>query len=143
MPERVQAPSVERLDRVELPPSRLVDEPCGGIQELLARTGRIVPLMAGLVDLDRRVVVRRGRQVTLSPMELRLLEALIDQAGEPVPRAQLLVEVWGYSPNVQTSTVETTMNRLRRKVEPDPSNPAYVVTVRGAGYMFPSKPTPP
>ena len=59
--------------------------------------------------------------------------------------AELVREVQGYEADhwEARSIIRVHVRRLRQKLEPDPSNPAYVVTVRGAGYMFPSKPTPP
>ena len=79
-------------------------------------------------------VYRRGFPVSLRPKEFELLMALLRRGGEIVPRLELLRDVWGYDADVVSRTVDTHIAELRRKLEDDPANPRYIVTVRKAGY---------
>ena len=81
-------------------------------------------------------VYRRGFPVTLRPKEFELLMALVRRGGEIVPRLELLRDVWGYDADVVSRTVDTHVAELRRKLEDDPANPRYIVTVRKAGYRI-------
>ena len=88
------------------------------------------------IDRQARFVKRRGEPVALSPKEFDLLDALVQRAGAVVKRSDLLREVWGYSGFVATRTVDTHVAQLRRKLESDVSNPAYILTVQKAGYRI-------
>ncbi len=88
------------------------------------------------IDFGRREVRKRGELIPLRPKEFDLLEAMIQRADRIVSRRELLERVWGYDADVQTRTVDTHMVELRRKLEADPANPRYIVTVRKAGYML-------
>jgi two-component system, OmpR family, KDP operon response regulator KdpE len=88
------------------------------------------------VDLHRRHVHVDGRKVHLTPTEFKLLAVLMENAGRVVPQRDLLEQVWGqeyvddiYYPRVYIS-------QLRRKIEPDPSNPVYILTEHRVGYRF-------
>ena len=65
-----------------------------------------------------------------------LLRALAEREGEAVTRGELLETVWGLRPDTNTRVVDTFVVRLRRYVEPDPSRPRHIVSVRGHGYRF-------
>jgi two-component system KDP operon response regulator KdpE len=100
-----------------------------------------IALDACTLDLDRRTVTRRtGEVVRLSPIETALLRYLVDRAGQVVPSPQLLTDVWGYAPGVTSRTVKTTVGRLRRKIELDPTLPVSLVTVPGVGYALDRSP---
>ena len=86
------------------------------------------------VDPGTRTVLRGGAEVGLRPKELDLLVALIQHNGRVVSRTELLREVWGYETSVVSRTVDTHIAELRRKLEPDPSAPRYLLTVRKTGY---------
>jgi DNA-binding response OmpR family regulator len=88
------------------------------------------------VDPANRVVTLRGQPVELAPMEFDLLIALLRQDGDVVSRLALLREVWGYSEDVVSRTVDTHIAELRRKLEDDPSTPRHILTVRKAGYRI-------
>ena len=77
-----------------------------------------------------------GTPVHLTPIEFKLLYTLMVNAGKAMPKNELFVDVWGYEFIGGTNLVEVTVRRLREKVEPDPSNPTYILTVRGMGYRF-------
>jgi len=81
-------------------------------------------------------VYRRGFLVGLRPKEFELLMALLRRGGDVVPRLDLLRDVWGYDAEVVSRTVDTHVAELRRKLEDDPANPRYIVTVRKAGYRI-------
>ena len=81
--------------------------------------------------------VQRGAElVALRPKEYELLLALARRAGRVVTRAELLTEVWGYSDDVMSRTVDTHIAELRRKLESDPTAPRHVLTVRKVGYRL-------
>jgi len=88
------------------------------------------------VDLTRQRVIRGDVSISLTTMERRLLEYLINHVNEVVTREALLENVWEYSASAQTHTVRTTVNRLRAKIERDPSDPVHLQTIRGTGYQL-------
>jgi len=88
------------------------------------------------VDRDSCRVQLRGREVTLTATEFRLLEFLISRPGVVYSREQLLDAVWGHDRAVTDRTVDVYILRLRQKLEPDPANPTFIRAVRGFGYSF-------
>ncbi|WP_432571558.1 winged helix-turn-helix domain-containing protein [Kineococcus sp. SYSU DK005] len=88
------------------------------------------------MDVDRHVVTVRGEQVPLPLKEFELLEMLLRNAGRVLTRVQLIDRVWGSDYVGDTKTLDVHVKRLRAKIEPDPSNPRHLVTVRGLGYKF-------
>ncbi len=88
------------------------------------------------IDLDRRIA-KRGRYVLeLTAKEFDLLAHLMQHPARVFTRAQLLDQVWGTTHDTFEHTVNSHINRLRGKLEPDPTRPRYIVTVWGAGYRF-------
>lgn len=89
------------------------------------------------VDLEQMRVYRRGTPVELTPTEFRLLRYLLKNADRPLSRDNLIEAVWGYDSDVgYDRTVDVHMRHLREKLEDDPANPRWFVTVRGIGYKF-------
>jgi len=88
------------------------------------------------VDFDARRVTRDGADVQLSPLEFRLLERLVANADRVLVANELLQAVWGPSFGDADEALRTAIARLRRKIEPDPDHPRYLITVRGVGYSF-------
>ncbi|MEW6181220.1 MAG: response regulator transcription factor [Chloroflexota bacterium] len=88
------------------------------------------------VDLDRREVRREGQPLALTPTEFRLMEVLARNAGKAVAETDLVREVWGAYRQENTTTVRRYIFLLRKKVEPQPDEPRYIVTVRGYGYRL-------
>jgi DNA-binding response OmpR family regulator len=89
------------------------------------------------LDLERLRVTRGGRSVELTPTEFRLLRYLATYPNRPFSRAALIEAVWGYASDVGSDrTVDVHMRHLREKLEDDPANPRWLVTVRGIGYKF-------
>jgi two-component system alkaline phosphatase synthesis response regulator PhoP len=88
------------------------------------------------VDFVKSSLTKKGEVIGLSERESRLLQHLIESRGEIVSRDELLHEVWGYSSPPMTRTVDVHIAWLRQKVEDDPANPRFIVTVHGQGYRF-------
>ena len=116
-----------------------------GLLELLARVEVLLRRKApriverfGEVEVDSalRTVTLRGRPVDLAPKEFDLLVALLGRDGSVASRIALLTEVWGYSDDVVSRTVDTHIAELRRKLEDDASAPRHILTVRKAGYRI-------
>jgi two-component system, OmpR family, alkaline phosphatase synthesis response regulator PhoP len=91
-----------------------------------------------VVEPDARRVTQRGEPVLLAPREFALLLALARRRGAVVTRSELMREVWGHRGLVLSRTVDTHIGELRRKLEPDPANPVYILTVRKTGYRVQS-----
>lgn len=83
-----------------------------------------------------RKVLLRGQPVTLTTTEFDLLLYLAEHPGRPFTRASLLSTIWGYEFSGYEHTVNSHINRLRAKIEGDPSNPRFILTVWGIGYRF-------
>jgi len=92
----------------------------------------------GDVEADfRRFELRRGgRAVGVTPIELKLLACLVRHRGAVLSRAQLKDEVWGTDFAMTDRVIDTHVANLRKKVEPEPAAPCFVVSVRGVGYRF-------
>ena len=90
------------------------------------------------VDLLNLCGTRGGVELAFTRRETEILKYLASNAGRPVPRHELLHKVWGYARNadIETRTVDIHVAKLRRKIEPDPAQPRFLVTVRGAGYRL-------
>ncbi|HEY2273159.1 MAG TPA: response regulator transcription factor [Jatrophihabitantaceae bacterium] len=88
------------------------------------------------MDVERHVVTVDGHLVSLPLKEFDLLELLLRNAGRVLTRGQLIDRVWGSDYVGDTKTLDVHVKRLRAKIEPDPGNPKYLVTVRGLGYKF-------
>ncbi len=89
------------------------------------------------VDMERLQVTRRGKTVNLTPTEFRLLRYLVSNPGRPFSRDELIQAVWGYASDVGSDrTVDVHIRHLRQKLEDDPANPRWLLTVRGVGYKF-------
>ncbi|HXM38625.1 MAG TPA: response regulator transcription factor [Gemmatimonadales bacterium] len=118
-----------------------------GVLELLARVEALFrrvaappPSFERFGDIEvltpSRTVLRRGETVALTPKEYDLLVALLRRGGACVTRGELLTEVWGYSADVMSRTVDTHIAELRHKLEDDPANPKHILTVRKTGYRL-------
>jgi two-component system response regulator RegX3 len=88
------------------------------------------------MDVERHVVAVDGAPVALPLKEFDLLEYLLRNAGRVLTRGQLIDRVWGSDYVGDTKTLDVHVKRLRAKVEPDPANPTFLLTVRGLGYKL-------
>lgn len=102
-----------------------------------ASQGEIINFGEVELDLEQLRVTRAGQQVYLTPTEFRLLRYLASRPNRPVSRETLIEAVWGYDSDIGSDrTVDVHMRHLRQKLEPDPADPTWLVTVRGVGYKF-------
>ncbi len=88
------------------------------------------------VDFDRRTVAVSGAETELTYVEFEILSALVRAAGKALSRESLLEAVWGDAAYRDPRTVDVHIRHLREKLEPDPSEPLHLFTVRGVGYRF-------
>ena len=93
------------------------------------------------IDVARRSVAVAGAPVELTAREFDLLLFFARHPGRVFSRMQLLDKVWGYNHEGYEHTVNSHINRLRAKIEPEPARPRYVLTVWGVGYKFAESPT--
>jgi DNA-binding response OmpR family regulator len=139
---------VDKVVGLELGADDYVTKPFS-IRELLARVKAVLRRTSVVpkeldqhsfgdveVDLRRCRVLRSGKALDVSSKEFELLKYFICHAGETLSRHQLLEDVWGYEHYPTTRTVDTHLVRLRQKLEPNPEQPQYFLTVHGTGYRF-------
>jgi DNA-binding response OmpR family regulator len=88
------------------------------------------------VDLDRRVVLRRGEEIKMTRAEFNLLTFFLQNPERALTRDVILNSVWGYESFPNTRTVDAHVVRLRQKLEPDSEAPRHFVTLHGVGYRF-------
>jgi len=96
----------------------------------------VVEVAGVRMDVERHEVSVRGEKIRLALKEFELLEMLLRNAGRVMTRGQLIDRIWGADYVGDTKTLDVHIKRLRSKVEPDPSVPAHLITVRGLGYKF-------
>lgn len=88
------------------------------------------------LDFVRCELRRAGKRVELSALEYKLLSAFVKREGRLLTRTQLLDEVWGTDTHVTDRVVDNQVTNLRKKIEPDPERPRYLLALRGLGYRF-------
>lgn len=138
----------DRLIGLELGADDYVSKPFSP-RELVARVRAVLRrtqgepetpqvLTAGdiVVDLTRHTVTVQGKEVNLTPTEFDLLTVLVQNPGRVYSRLQLLDRVQGYAYEGYERTIDAHIKNLRQKIEPDPKNPRYIMTVYGVGYKF-------
>ncbi len=89
-----------------------------------------------VIDVPRRRVRVDSRDVDLTDQEFRLLHLLATHAGIVFSREALLAKIWRGDTYVTVRSVDTLVKRLRRRIEPDPATPRFLITVWGVGYKF-------
>ena len=89
-----------------------------------------------VIDKNKRVVLKNGLRIELTPKEFDLILLLAENPGKTYSRTSLLSQVWGYEYPGYEHTVNSHINRLRSKIESDMNNPEYVITTWGVGYRF-------
>jgi len=88
------------------------------------------------VDLARRVVSRRGKELKLTPSEYKLLTFFVENSDKPLTRDMILNSVWGYEAFPNARTVDAHVVKLRQKLEADANAPRHFLTLHGVGYRF-------
>jgi two-component system KDP operon response regulator KdpE len=141
--------SAEKVAALDAGADDYVTKPFG-MEELLARIraavrrGSIAPgdgfdvvtTADFTVDLAAHKVDRAGQAVRLTPTEWSLLETLVRHSGKMVPQKKLLTDIWGPAAERETHYLRVYLAQLRRKLEPDPAHPRYLITEPGSGYRF-------
>ncbi len=98
--------------------------------------GRRLAFRGLTIDTAERRVVRDGDDISLTHTEFDLLAFLAGNAGEVLSRDRILSSVWGYEHPIETRVIDVHVRNLRRKIEPDPGQPRYILAVPGIGYRF-------
>ena len=118
------------------------------MEELLARiraalrrtspTEALAPIVTKdlKINFENRSVIARGEDVHLTPKEFELLRHLVANQGKPLSHRRLLQAVWGPDYGDETEYLRVTVNQLRKKIEPEPSRPKYILTEPWVGYRF-------
>jgi DNA-binding response OmpR family regulator len=99
---------------------------------------QMLPMVFGDLEIDigKRIVTLKGKEVDLTQKEFDLLMLLTRHPKQVFSRNQVLERVWGISDYIDPGTVTVHMRRLREKIESDPSNPSHILTIWGVGYKF-------
>lgn len=139
----------DKVQALDLGADDYVSKPFG-VNEVLARirvalrhsaqleSGTQPVFTAGLLSVDfaQRQVLLDGQEVKLTPTEYDLLKALIKNRGKIMTRQMLLSQVWGTGYGAESHYLHVYVGQLRRKIEPDPANPRFILTISGVGYRF-------
>src|SRR6185437_15969264 len=153
--DRIQTPIIvlsavgEEIDKVlllEMGADDYIVKPFG-TRELLARIRALLRRSPGEperalafadieVDLERRVVTKKGHEVKFTPAEYNLLTFFLQNPDRPLSRDVILNSVWGYESFPNTRTVDAHVVRLRQKLEADPNIPRHFITLHKVGYRF-------
>ena len=146
----VRGGDVDKVRALELGADDYVVKPFS-LVELLARVRAHLRRSAGVaapvlnfpdltIDVERRRVIQGSRELKLTPKEFAILEFMARRAGRPVTFDQIIDAVWRSSGGTTNDAVRVHVGALRRKVEPDPSQPRYIVTEPWIGYRFIAEP---
>jgi two-component system KDP operon response regulator KdpE len=143
----VRREEAEKVELLDAGADDYITKPFGK-QEVLARIRaalRRAPAVSALqpflsedleIDFQTRKVLAGGKHVGLTPKEFDLLRYLVSQRGKPVPHRELLQAVWGPDFGDQTDYLRVLVTHVRKKIEPDPAHPKYILTEPWLGYRF-------
>jgi len=140
---------IDKVLGLELGADDYVTKPFG-VRELLARVKALLrrtesPTAAsadrmtlGALEMDfaAYTAVRKGEPLALTPKEIEIMKHLWHHRNKTVTRDELLTHVWGYDESISTRTVDNFILKLRQKIEEDPANPKYIITIHGIGYKL-------
>ncbi|MGH9303983.1 MAG: response regulator transcription factor [Acidimicrobiales bacterium] len=137
---RMRAVTRRRKGSMPAPPllrqSGHLQPPANGEAVVDGRPGEVLEAAGVRLDVGRHDCTVRGSEVRLPLKEFELLELLLENAGRVVTRDSLIDRVWGLDYVGDTKTLDVHIKRLRAKLEPDPSQPVLITTIRGVGYRF-------
>jgi DNA-binding response OmpR family regulator len=106
------------------------------LRRSMRQLGEVVRFGDAELDFTRCELRRAGQPIDLSALEFKLLAAFVRRSGRLLTRAQLLDDVWGRDTHVTDRVVDNQVTNLRKKIEPNPERPRYLVSLRGLGYRF-------
>lgn len=145
----VRGDDADKIRALDLGADDFVTKPFS-VAELLARVraqlrrttaaAKMLTFDGLAIDLERRRVTGRDQEIHLTPTEYALLELLATNAGRPLFTDQIISRIWRDAPGTTSDTVRVHMSSLRKKIEPNPSSPRYIVTEPWVGYRFISEP---
>jgi two-component system KDP operon response regulator KdpE len=146
----VRGADADKVRALDLGADDFVTKPFS-VSELLARVRAQLRRTSGgasgilrfpdlVIDIERRKVTQGNREIRLTPTEFALLELLSSNAGKPMFIEQIIARVWRSAPGTTPDTVRVHMSSLRKKLEPDPSDPRYIITEPWVGYRFIAEP---
>jgi two-component system KDP operon response regulator KdpE len=118
-----------------------------GVDELLARLRAalrraqpsrepVITVGELTIDLEKHAVLREGEPIKVTPTEFDLLRFFAENEGKLLTHRMILREVWGPAYQIESHYLHVYVSQLRRKIEPDPTRPRYILTEPGAGYRF-------
>lgn len=143
----VRNAEAEKVEALDAGADDFITKPFGA-EELLARIRSVLRRLQSAepaeaiaignltVDLNRRTVVRAGEEIKLTPKEFELLRYFLSHAGRVLTHRALLQAVWGPDHGEQAEYLRVFVNQLRRKLEPDPAHPQYLLTEPWVGYRL-------
>lgn len=105
-------------------------------ESVIESKGKVIQFESLVIDVEKRKVTADNQKIELSPKEFELLVLMASHPGRSYSRTDLLKLIWGYDFNGYEHTVNSHINRLRAKIEPDMNNPHYILTTWGVGYQF-------
>jgi two-component system, OmpR family, alkaline phosphatase synthesis response regulator PhoP len=126
----------ELLARVRRAMRRAENGPAAGPGASTLAAHDMLTLGDAKIDFTSMVVIRAGRTLAFTAQEFKLLKYFAHSPARVITRQELLNEVWGYENYPTTRTVDNHILRIRQKLEPDPANPRYFLTMHGSGYKF-------
>ena len=145
----VRGDDADKIRALDLGADDFVTKPFS-VAELLARVraqlrrtlaaAKVLAFDGLSIDLERRRVLQGTREIHLTPTEYALLELLATNAGRPLFTDHIITRIWRDAPGTTPDTVRVHMSSLRKKIEPDPSSPRYIVTEPWVGYRFIAEP---
>jgi two-component system, OmpR family, KDP operon response regulator KdpE len=117
-----------------------VDELLARLRAALRRTAPsrapVIAIGQVRIDLEKRLVTAAGRPLALTPTEYKLLRLLAQHEGKLLTHPTILREVWGPAYQEESNYLHVYVSQLRRKIEPDPARPRYLLTIPGVGYRL-------
>jgi two-component system KDP operon response regulator KdpE len=136
----------EKIEALDAGADDYVTKPFSG-DELLARlraalrrvrpsTDPVLEVDGLRIDLDKRLVTMEGRAVSLTPIEYDLLRLLAENEGKLMTHPTILREIWGPAYREESNYLHVYVSHLRRKIEPDPARPRYILNQPGVGYRL-------
>ncbi|MBC8519036.1 MAG: response regulator transcription factor [Gammaproteobacteria bacterium] len=100
------------------------------------REEKVVVFGKNKFNRESHILVRDGEEVDLSPADTVLLQIFLDKVGRVLSRDYLVTQIHAYEQDVMDRSIDARINRLRKKIEDDPSSPDFLITIRGFGYRF-------